>query len=256
MELMVPVPGGRVWADDTGGDAPPLVLLHPGIGDSRIWDPVLPGLGGGYRVIRYDAPGHGRSPRSDGPYSQLDVLAAVLDHFQLPRACLAGCSMGGTTALELALADPARARALVLLCPGLTGYQWPDEPGLDAEYEALVRAEDLAGLAEFGLRAWAAAGADPAARAQLAAAVPAWLTEDAHERPGLPVFGSLEDVRAPSVLMVGDLDRPPMVTACAEAAARIPGCRLVRVPGADHLLPLRAPELTAQAIRERCGGPG
>ena len=41
---MIAVDGGEVWADDSGGDGPPLVLLHPGVGDSRIWEPVLPAL--------------------------------------------------------------------------------------------------------------------------------------------------------------------------------------------------------------------
>ena len=58
---MVAVDGGTVWADDSGGDGPPLVLLHPGVGDSRIWDPVLAPLTAKYRVIRYDARGFGQS---------------------------------------------------------------------------------------------------------------------------------------------------------------------------------------------------
>ena len=59
---MIAVDGGTVWADDSGGDGPPLVLLHPGVGDSRIWEPVLAPLTAGYRVIRYDARGFGNSP--------------------------------------------------------------------------------------------------------------------------------------------------------------------------------------------------
>src|SRR6476646_6926360 len=57
---MIAVDGGEVWTDDSGGDGPPLVLLHPGVGDSRIWEPVLPALTALYRVIRYDARGYGQ----------------------------------------------------------------------------------------------------------------------------------------------------------------------------------------------------
>jgi hypothetical protein len=60
-ETMVAVDGGAVWADDSGGDGPPLVLLHPGVGDSTIWEPVRPALTTAFRVIRYDARGFGRS---------------------------------------------------------------------------------------------------------------------------------------------------------------------------------------------------
>ena len=52
METMVKVDGGTVWADDTGGPGAPVVLLHPGVGDSRIWEPIMPRLTTHYRVIR------------------------------------------------------------------------------------------------------------------------------------------------------------------------------------------------------------
>jgi pimeloyl-ACP methyl ester carboxylesterase len=247
---MIPVDGGTVWADDSGGDRPPLVLLHPGVGDSRIWDPVLPRLGGRYRVIRYDARGYGRSPQPTGGYSRLDDLVAVLDHVGLARAPLVGCSMGGGAAISLALADPGRVSALVLLCPGVSGYDWPEEPELDAEYEALSAAEDLDGLVALGLREWAAAGAEPGVVAQLRSAVPGWLGEDRYARLDPPAFDRLGELDVPSVLLLGDRDRPALIACDEQIAARIPGCRLVRVPGVDHLPPLRVPDLVADLILE------
>jgi 3-oxoadipate enol-lactonase len=134
---MIAVDGGEVWADDSGGDGPPLVLLHPGVGDSRIWAPVLPGLTGNYRVIRYDARGFGESPAPVVPFSLLADLLAVLDYYDVKRAAFVGCSQGGASALGLALAQPERVAALVLLCPGIPGFAYPDEAtdGDDAEDE-------------------------------------------------------------------------------------------------------------------------
>jgi pimeloyl-ACP methyl ester carboxylesterase len=60
VELTIPVDGGEVWAQDTGGEGVPLVLLHPGWGDSSIWDPVLDSLNllpGRFRIVRYDTRG-------------------------------------------------------------------------------------------------------------------------------------------------------------------------------------------------------
>ena len=82
-EAMVAVDGGEVWADDSGGDSPPLVLLHPGVGDSRIWEPLLPALTASYRVIRYDARGFGRSPAPKAKFTLLADLIAVLGHYGL-----------------------------------------------------------------------------------------------------------------------------------------------------------------------------
>src|SRR6266581_3489220 len=129
MELSVPVDGGHLWADDTGGDGPVLVLLHPGWGDSSIWLPVLERLPPHYRVIRYDTRGFGNSPAPAAPFSQVDDLAAVLDNRGIDLAILAGHSGGGGTAIGLALADPARVRGLLLLVPGVPDYpRPPDEP--------------------------------------------------------------------------------------------------------------------------------
>jgi 3-oxoadipate enol-lactonase len=96
---MVSVDGGLLWADDSGGDLPPLVLLHPGVGDSRIWDPLLAGLTARYRVIRYDARGFGQSPAPTVKFSPLRDLAAVLGHYGVQRAAFVGCSQGGASAL-------------------------------------------------------------------------------------------------------------------------------------------------------------
>jgi 3-oxoadipate enol-lactonase len=91
---MIAVEGGEVWADDSGGDGPPVVLLHPGVGDSRIWDPVRPGLTASYRVIRYDARGFGRSPAPTVKFSLFADLITVLDGYGLDRTAIVGCSQG------------------------------------------------------------------------------------------------------------------------------------------------------------------
>jgi 3-oxoadipate enol-lactonase len=100
---MIAVNGGEVWADDSGKDLPPLVLLHPGVGDSRIWDPILPTLTMSYRVIRHDARGYGRSPAPTAAYSLFDDVVTVLDHYGLARTPIVGCSQGGDCALGLAI---------------------------------------------------------------------------------------------------------------------------------------------------------
>ncbi|WP_427887027.1 alpha/beta fold hydrolase [Kribbella sp. GL6] len=62
MELTIPVGQDTVWTEHLAGDGVPIVLLHPGIGDSRAWDPVVQGLDG-HRMLRYDVRGYGRSLR-------------------------------------------------------------------------------------------------------------------------------------------------------------------------------------------------
>ena len=251
MELSITVEGGEVWAEDTGGDGPPLVLMHPGWGDSAIWDLLIGRLDARYRVVRYDAPGYGRSPAPAAPYTQSGDLAAVLDHLGLGRAALVAHSGSGGPAICLALDQPGRLSALILVAPGTEDYPWPGDDPYLAEFGARLQAGDREGLVALGLRTWAAAGADPAAQAQIRSAVTAFFAIGDLMRPDPPAYPRLGEITAPSVLAIGDLDYP-MVRECGERiAGSIPGCRLIIVPGADHLLPLRAPDALADIIGEQ-----
>jgi 3-oxoadipate enol-lactonase len=254
MDMMAPVASGQVWAEDTAGDGPPLVLLHPGVGDSRIWDLMLPRLADQFRVIRYDVRGYGRSAPATAPYRLVDDLIAVLDHLRLHRVHLVGCSMGGATAVNLALADPARVTGMVLLCPGISGYPWPAEPELDAELERLQQVDDNDGLVAVAMREWAAAGTDEYALAQMRSAARAWPNEASYQRPDPPAFDQLGQVSVPTIIMVGDLDRPALIACNEQAALRIPRCRLTRMPGVDHLPPLRVPDLITETILDHFRG--
>jgi 3-oxoadipate enol-lactonase len=253
----VPVDGGWVWADDTGddrGDRPPLVLLHPGVGDSRFWDPVLPALVPAFRVITYDARGFGRSPAPEVGFSLFADLLAVLDHYGLDRVAIVGCSQGGGCALALAVEQPARVSALVLLCPGIPGYPWPEEPDpaepdeLEAEYERALKAGDVTGLAAAMQQVWAAAGPTPAVMEQLRSAAKAEIVTGDLQQRDPPVFDRLGSISVPIAMLVGDADYPPIVEADKQAAARIPGCELTIVPGMDHMPTLREPDLVLATI--------
>jgi len=246
---MIAVDDGDVWADDSGGNGPPIVLLHPGVGDSRIWEPVLPALTASYRVIRYDARGFGRSPAPRVKFSLLADLIAVIDRYRLDRVAIVGCSQGGGSALGLALRQPARVSALVLLCPGVPGFPWPEEPDeLDAEYERALGAGDVDALAGLLQRVWAAAGPTPAVVEQLRSAARAEISAGDLQQQDPPVFDRLGEISVPTSLLVGDADYPPLIEANRQAAARIGGCELTVVPGMDHLPPLREPDLVLRAI--------
>ncbi|MCC3766843.1 alpha/beta fold hydrolase [Streptomyces sp. UNOC14_S4] len=259
MELMVPVDGGEVWADDSGGDGPPLVLLHPSVGDSTIWDALVPRLAGHHRVIRHDVRGYGRSPAPTTRFSPVRDLAAVLGHFGVERAALAGSSLGGRTALSFALDAPERVAALALLCPGVHGYPDIMPPGVYAEIGRLAEAGDMDGLVALSLGLWGTAGTagtghdgDPEAAAQLRAAIPGWFSTHPYLEPEPPAYGRLGEIRAPSLLVLGERDQPEVVRCNEDIAARIPGCRLVRLPDADHFPTLRAPDRCATLILDAC----
>lgn len=253
MELTILIPGGEIRADDTGGGGTPLVLVNPDWAVASIWSPLIGVLGDRCRLIRYDEPGFGRSPVPAVPFTRLDNLRAVLDQAGAPNAVIVGHSGGGGTALALALSDPERVASLILIAPGAPDYPWPQDDPYMAEFMRLYTAGDQDGLVRLGLATWAAAGDDAAARSEVSAAVAGFFRVGELEQPDPPVYDRLGEVRAPAIVVRGDREYP-MVADCADRiAARIPGCGHVIIPGADHLLPLRAPGRLAEVITGQVG---
>jgi 3-oxoadipate enol-lactonase len=253
MELTIPVSGGEVWAEDTGGPGTPLVLVNADWSTAEIWSPLLDLLADRYRLIRYDDPGFGRSPAPAASFTRLADLRAVVDRMTAGPAVIVGHSGGGGTALSLALSDPGRIAALVLISPGAPDYPWPHGDPYFGEFGKLFAAGDREGLVRLGLATWAPVGDDAAVTAEIRAAVTAFLTVGDLEQPRPPAYDRLGEIRAPAVMVRGDREYP-MVTDCADAiASRISGCRHIVIPGADHMLPLRTPDQLAEIIARQAG---
>jgi pimeloyl-ACP methyl ester carboxylesterase len=136
------------------GHGPPVVLLH-GLTATRRY--VVMGSSAldraGYRVISYDARGHGESSPAPEPsaYSYEDLgldVEAVLDQLGLERAVLAGASMGAHTILWLALNAPERVGGLVVITPGYDPAT-QDDPARLTRWDALAEGLERGGVDGF-----------------------------------------------------------------------------------------------------------
>src|SRR5436190_12377724 len=104
------VDGGSLYYE-TRGKGAPVILIHGGFGDRRMWDSQVEPLSQAFRVIRYDHRGFGKSAPPTQAYSPVADLVTLMDHLELKRANLVGNSMGGTVALDFALLQPDRTGA-------------------------------------------------------------------------------------------------------------------------------------------------
>ncbi len=141
-------------AGEESGEGPVVVLLH-GLTATRRY--VVMGSTAlersGHRVISYDARGHGRSSPAASPgaygYEELGLdLETVLDWAQVPRAVLAGASMGAHTLLWLALRRPERVAGLVVITPAYDGPA-SDDPERLARWDALSQGLRTGGVEGF-----------------------------------------------------------------------------------------------------------
>ncbi|MEJ2267093.1 MAG: alpha/beta fold hydrolase, partial [Anaerolineales bacterium] len=76
------------------GSGDPILLLHAGIADSRMWRPQMTALCTQHRVIAPDLRGYGRSPIPNGPFSYQSDIGAILDYFQIEKTVIVGASFG------------------------------------------------------------------------------------------------------------------------------------------------------------------
>jgi len=227
-----------------------VLLLHAGITDSRMWARQTETLKtAGYGVVAPDLRGFGDRPLALGPYSHRHDVEAVLDG----PAAVVGNSLGGRVALELALDRPALVERLVLIAPGLPGWEWSEEmrAGWAEEEEAFDRGDDDT-AAEISLRMWVDGPqrspdqVDPDVRARVREMVLRSYEQQrpggAHEEGVLEVAARLGEIRCPTVVVVGDLDVPEMQAIAAHVADSVDDGRLVTIRGAAHLPSLERPD--------------
>lgn len=248
------MPGSSLYYEIAGTGAP-VILLHAGYLDRRMWDDQFPQFARSFRVIRYDARGLGRSGPADSPYSPSEDLYALIRALRLARVTLVGASLGGATSLDLAVTHPEVVERLVLAGPGLSGYRWPAEdlnqPWRVEARAALARA-DTVGVA----RAWLHSGyllpasEQPALAAKLrtllADNVGFWKGLLRHREgydtvPAPPALGRIGGIRVPTLLIVGSRDVPDIHHIVDTLRLRLPNATTVVFDGVGHLPSMEQP---------------
>jgi 3-oxoadipate enol-lactonase len=231
-----------------------VLLLHEGIADRTMWTSQRVALeGAGHRVVAPDLRGFGERRLEAGPFSHLRDAEALLDG----PAAVVGNSLGGRIALELAVHRPDLVERLVVIAPGLPGWEWSDETraGWAAEEKA-YESGDLDAAAEAAVRLWVDGPhrspdeVDPAVRAQVKEMVlrsyamqhEAWEAGAHEETLDPPVDQRLAEIRCPTLVLVGDHDVADMQAIAAHVAGSIAGAKLVRLEGAAHAPPLERPD--------------
>ncbi len=139
-----------VWGD-TGT---PILALHPGVGDSRIWRWCAPAwAAAGHGVVAYDRRGFGETRYEEEPHDDIADLLAVTSATGASPAVVVANSRGGGLALDLALAHPDHVAGLVLIAPSPSGvvvgeHDLPGIRRLCRELVAALPAAELATIAD------------------------------------------------------------------------------------------------------------
>lgn len=261
--------GGCRLAVEAGGEGVPVVFLHAGVADRRMWRDTMVSLAASglrVRAIAYDRRGFGATEPVDEDYSQAGDLGSVLD-----ATCggappvLVGCSQGGRIAIDFALVHPSRVRALVLVAPAVSGAPAVERfPAPIRELMAALDRADAAGdldrVNALEAHAWLDGPMQEegrvggAARALFLAmnggALRAPPLGRAEEPP--PAWHRIERIGVPVLVAWGDLDFPHLVARCRELVRRLPDGRALELAGTAHLPSLEAPGRFGPALVAFC----
>jgi len=256
MERYVQSDGARISYRIEGPADAPALLLSNSIGTTRdLWARQTPAFAGPFRLIRYDARGHGQSDAPAGDYTvgQLgeDVLA-VLDDAGIEAAHVCGLSLGGITAMWLAVHAPQRVRRLVLASTGArigSAELWNDRI-------AIVRSKGMAALADRAVERWFS----PGFRERDGDTVHAFkaMLQDCPAEGYAGCCAALRDadlsdaigsIRAPTLAIGGTADTATPIALSEYIRDRIPGARLVALDSA-HLSNVEQADAFTEAVVE------
>ena len=253
----VAVDGGSLYYETLGKGAP-VILIHGGFGDRRMWDGQLEPLSQAFRVIRYDHRGFGKSSAPEKPYSPVADLVALMDHLQLKRANLVGNSMGGTLALDFALLQPDRTGAVVVIASTAGGYPVPEED--TKKVDEVMRTGRERGTAA-AVTLWLQhpmvnvaahhTTAGPLLRTMVEDNQRLFLAEHWPQEPmSPPAFERLAGLNANVLFIVGDQDILSVRNGAEASAARIKKSKVVTIKDADHLPQMEHPEAVNKLLVE------
>jgi pimeloyl-ACP methyl ester carboxylesterase len=253
----------RLAYESTGAEGgADVLLIHAGVNDRRSWQHVVERLARRHRCVAYDMRGFGETTyeREVGWSPVTDVLA-VLDAAGLAQPVVIACSMGGQTAVDLALAHPDRVAGLVLIGAAIRGAPYPDlAEGPTAELNARLEAADAAGDIDEVSRLDAWMWLDgPSAEEGRVGGTTRELFLDMNDRalrakdPGeqveiSPAWPRLGEIPAPTLVMIGRLDAEEIQVIDEQAAGIIPGAQLRFLDGVAHVPHLEGDPATLDEI--------
>lgn len=249
---MLEVKDGEIFYEARGGGKA-VVFIHGGYGDRRMWDHQFEEFAKGYRVVRYDHRGFGRSPKPNAAYSPVSDLVALLDHLEIDQAYFIGNSMGGTLVLDFVLIHPERVSGVVVVAAGAGGYPISEEDrkGMMAAFQAAQKKDLSLWLSNPMV---AETKNYPGVREKLVEMVEEnagifsmdfWPTE----KMDPPAAQRLQNVSRPVLVIAGEKDSPLVNVMAKQVAEKVPGAKIVFLAGTDHLPQMEKPAEFNKIVR-------
>jgi len=254
---------------EISGNGVPVVFLHAGVADRRMWADQMTYFSRFYQVFSYDRRGFGETESPDEPFSNVEDLAEMLDQVGIASAVVIGCSQGGRIAIDFCLRYPDRVLKLGLIAPAISGQPSPDTVSsvVQSRFDALDaadEADDLDRINEIEAILWLDGPTSPEGRVSgsartlflnmngkaLAADAAVELT---HEQEPPPAYDRLDEISQPVLVAWGDLDFAHVRKRCQHIARTIPDTQTHVFSDCAHLPNLERPRQFNELLKRFLG---
>ncbi|MEL6629013.1 MAG: alpha/beta hydrolase [Bacteroidota bacterium] len=245
----------------TAGQGQPLVLIHAGGLDKSMWQSQMKELSKDFWVMAYDVRGHGSSVSASNDHFEIDDLNALLNQEGIDQKInILGCSLGSIIALDYAIAHPEKVDHMILVSPGLIGFQEQNEEFLQqiSHYVAALQTGDQAAVIEE-LKRMNAIGKtnriiDPDISDYVEDRLAAYIDRGSHLRiPKLAELNPiprLDTLTMETLVVYGDLDFDYIAENAKKLDEGLQNAELVEVSEAAHLINLEQGELFSQLVQD------
>jgi len=249
----VEVGNAKIYYEEKG-DGVPLIMIHGGFIDRRMWDEQFEYFSKDYRVIRYDARNHGLTTSGADNFTNYDDLNAIMDSLKINKAVVMGLSMGGLITIDFALSHPEKVIAIIPVSTGISGFDKKDDywKEFDKNINTEFSNNNVDGAVECMLKAWTygpkrtSEQVDANVKEKVKLMIKSTFDKpDTMRIPGKlnpAANGRLSEIKVPVLTIYGDLDMQGIIDIAGRIEKEITGSKKVKIKGAAHMINMEFPD--------------
>lgn len=249
--FFVSVDDYKIYVEETGAGEP-IILLHGGLLDHRMWRKQVDDLSNSFRVITVDMPGHGRTVNGDSTIMFNKVLLKIMDTLKIDKASLLGLSLGAVAVTDFAISHPDKCDKIILAAPGLVGWDFKQDSVLvkQDEYRSRTFVEkDTLGFVESFVQSWTDGPkrSPDQVNSEVRDSVKHWVYENIKRHkfrhwPGFtenpPASEVLDSIKSPVLIIVGNIDMKDILMITNLMESKLPDVRKITFDGVAHMVNL------------------
>jgi 3-oxoadipate enol-lactonase len=262
------VHGGKLYYE-ISGTGYPLILLHAGIANLRMWDEQVEEFSKHYQIICYDARTFGKSTSEAVEFSNRQDLLDLLNHLKIDKAHVLGISRGGSIAMDFTLELPTKVSSLIMAASHPSGFDYTDDSDIEKTYfardEALSKKRNAKAIAELDVEMWVDGPGQQLGRAaeSVRQKIHAMMLE--HYQDYFAAFSDKEpisvpleppatqrlaSITVPTLIITGSLDFSYTFAAAKVMTRDIPRAKHVGISDVAHMVNMEKPEEFNKVVLE------